>query len=79
MLLKLLLQLVSPRSRSDMLQYEDEAGRCTLCSVEISLPNLNALLPNKQFLERVYNRFDHLSHLCSCSQTYAILVPQVPQ
>ena len=56
MLLKSTLQLVSPRSRHDMQQYEDEASRATLCSVEFSLPNVNVLLPDKHFLERLYNR-----------------------
>ena len=51
-----MFQRVMPGNRQEMLEYEEAAQKCTRVKVELNLPSVNVCLPNKPFLERVYNR-----------------------
>ena len=52
----LTLQLVMPGDRKEMLEFQDKAAGNTQMVLELTLPNVNLLLPSKDFFETLYNR-----------------------
>lgn len=45
-----------PGDRQEMNQFEETATNNTRLHIEISLPNVNVLLPSKDLFEVIYNR-----------------------
>jgi hypothetical protein len=50
------LQMVMPGDRQEMNDFQEKSLANTLMSVEITAPNVNLLLPTKEFYELIYNR-----------------------
>ena len=61
-----------PGDRAEMQNFQEKAINNTRLHIELSLPNVNALLPSKDFFELVYNRWVALK---SCTTgLYQVLV-----
>jgi len=45
-----------PGDKQDTLEFQEKAVANTQLHLDITFPNLNIYLPNKDFLEIIYNR-----------------------
>ena len=54
-------QLVIPGDRAEMTEFQEKAANNTRMLLDLTLPNVNVVLHNKNFFEILYNRYGHLS------------------
>jgi hypothetical protein len=62
-----------PGDKQDTLEFQEKAVDNTQLHLDITFPNLNIYLPNKEFLEIVYNRYWRVS-LCAYFIVYRKLI-----
>ncbi|XP_064622147.1 autophagy-related protein 2 homolog B-like isoform X2 [Lineus longissimus] len=51
-------EMVMPGDRQEMNDFQEKSAANTLKSLEITAPNVNVLLPSKEFYELIYNRIN---------------------
>ncbi len=56
-------QLVMPGEKAEIQEFQEKAVNNTLLIIDLSIPNVNVLLPSKQFFEVLYNRSVHLCNM----------------